>query len=331
MRRLSRSLALAATFVVSLASAEEGRDPARQKARELGYAGVQAYQAADYATANAQLARAYEALPVPSLGLWSARALVKLGQLVQAAERYRQVTQLPVTGGNTAVQRQAQLDAAKELKEVMARIPRVRFRVRDEPGADVALSVDGVSLPDARLNESLSFNPGPHRVAARSGGQRVELGFEAIESAEREVLLDFAFAAPKPSGTPRASLPLPPSSDSRRVETWAWVSMGVGSAGLALGTVSGLLAVGKKGSLEDSGNCWDNHCSSAESDQVSSYNSLRRLSTISFVAGGAVAATGLVLLVTTKKSKSEVDAPRAVARSLELRVQPAGALLRGRF
>jgi hypothetical protein len=325
--RLSRWLELTAIVLLasSLAHAEEA--PERVKARELGYAGVHAYQAADYVAANEELTRAYALFPVPSLGLWSARAKVKLGQLVEGAERYREVTKLGIVGGNEAVQRQAQLDAERELGALLGRIPRVRFRLQGAAVGDVLLSVDDVVVPIERIAETLSFNPGAHRVVARRGEQRVELGFEALEGVEREVLLDFGGVTPKASVAQPA--PAPRSPGSRRVETLAWVSIGAGSAGLVLGTVSGLLASSKKASLEDSGNCWEDHCEPVESDRVSSYNSLRHLSTVGFVAGGALAATGLVLLVAKKRAGSD---PRAsAARALVLRAQPRGALLSGSF
>jgi uncharacterized protein HemY len=56
--------------------------------RKLGDAGVSAYRAGDYESASEKLEKAYELMPVPSLGLWSARALVQRGSWTQAAERY---------------------------------------------------------------------------------------------------------------------------------------------------------------------------------------------------------------------------------------------------
>jgi hypothetical protein len=60
-------------------------DATRGAARTLGYDGVKAYNAGDYAVADQKLEKAYRVLKVPSLGLWSARTLVKLGRLVEAS------------------------------------------------------------------------------------------------------------------------------------------------------------------------------------------------------------------------------------------------------
>src|SRR4051812_29141942 len=82
------------------AAAQEVDDATRAAARKLGYVGVQAYDAKDYATATDKLEKAFRLYQAPSLGLWSARALVKSGKLVEAQERYLKVTRLPVADGD---------------------------------------------------------------------------------------------------------------------------------------------------------------------------------------------------------------------------------------
>src|SRR3954468_9935141 len=107
MRACSRGL-LFGTVISGLlmlqTSARAANDPARDEARKLAYAGVAAYQASDYKTASDKLERAFGMLPAPSVGLYSARALVKLGKLTQAAARYRQLSQLVITAGERNVQ-----------------------------------------------------------------------------------------------------------------------------------------------------------------------------------------------------------------------------------
>jgi len=48
----------------------------------------------NYNLASSRLEKAYVLLNVPSLGLWSARALAKRSLLVEAANRYYEVTSL---------------------------------------------------------------------------------------------------------------------------------------------------------------------------------------------------------------------------------------------
>src|SRR5262245_17640646 len=78
------------------AARQPADDAARTKARALGYAGVEAYGNGDYSEASAKLEESFQLLPAPSLGLWSARALVGLGRWVEAEQRYRAVAALAV-------------------------------------------------------------------------------------------------------------------------------------------------------------------------------------------------------------------------------------------
>ena len=60
----------------------------RESARELGYAGVEAYQAGDYVRANNALSRAYALLRAPSLcgrrARWLNSAIMQLQRRVIA-------------------------------------------------------------------------------------------------------------------------------------------------------------------------------------------------------------------------------------------------------
>src|SRR5689334_3893827 len=97
-------------------------DSARAGARDLGPGGVEAYQGGNYTLATDKLGRAFEILRVPSLGLWSARALAKSGKLVEASERYLVVTRLDASG-DIAVQNQAKAEAATEREALLPKIP----------------------------------------------------------------------------------------------------------------------------------------------------------------------------------------------------------------
>jgi predicted deacylase len=128
-RRWSR-FAIGVVFLLSTgaASAQAVDDATRGAARTLGYDGVKAYQSGDYPVANEKLDKAYRVLKVPSLGLWSARALVKVGRLVEASERYAEVSRLPTSGGDETVQKQAQVDARAELEALAPRVPSLNMR-----------------------------------------------------------------------------------------------------------------------------------------------------------------------------------------------------------
>ncbi|HVZ37032.1 MAG TPA: hypothetical protein VG963_31620, partial [Polyangiaceae bacterium] len=91
--------------------------------------------------------------------------------------------------------------------------------------------------------------------------------------------------------------------------TVGYITLGVGGAGLAVGSVTGILAIERRHDLMDikCAQVVGNHCyvvdrtSAARqyaSDKKQQMDRYAKIATISFIAGGAVAATGLILLLT---------------------------------
>src|SRR6516164_5582103 len=116
--------------VASHAGAEDVDAANRALARQLGNAGVDAFQAGDFVAASEKLEKAYAILKAPSLGLWSARALKAIGKHIEASERYLEVTRLDAAGGDVSVQRKAQLDASLELDALRPKIPSLSIRLQ---------------------------------------------------------------------------------------------------------------------------------------------------------------------------------------------------------
>ena len=148
-----------ASFCAQLASvsplrAQQASDDAtRAAARELGVEGIQAYQANDVSTADQTLERAYRLFATPTLGLWSARARVKLGRLVEGVERYRQVLQVsPPEVGELEAQRTAREDASIELGELAPRIPTLTLQLAAHVEAsDITVLLDDNQYPQDML------------------------------------------------------------------------------------------------------------------------------------------------------------------------------------
>ena len=316
--------------VSSLAAAQVVDDGSRSAARILGTTGVQAYQAGDYATANTKLEKAYQILKAPSLGLWSARALVKLNQLVKAGERYREVTRLPISSGDTAVQTGAQQDAQTELDALVPQIPSIVIHLEGAEPAQVTLTVDDQPTSTALIGESRPVDPGRHHVVARRGVDSAVSDVSVAPTAKVQVVLRFNVTNPVPSAATAALAP--PNQESaadgkapqggRGAATLGWVGVGVGAAGLVFGGITGALALGKRSNINSSPDCWNMHCLASQQGTVDSLNSLRTLSSIGFIAGGVLSATGVVLILSAQKHET-------AAASLLL--TPNAAVLRGRF
>jgi hypothetical protein len=180
-------------------------------------------------------------------------------------------------------------------------------------------------------------NPGTRVVIGKLGEQVVTQEVSVAEGENRTVELKFgaapAAAAPEPApaapaprpppAAPPPAAPPPADAGTDRGATQrlgAYVSLGVGGAGILVGTITGFLVLGKKGDLEDAG-CVDYHCYTTQQDDVDSMNSLRTISTVSFVVGAVGAAAGVTLLLTAPKADQNVA----------LTVGPQWAGVHGRF
>jgi hypothetical protein len=299
--------------VVGLLAAHVSAQPAdsvtRDAARNLGLAGVEAYQAGSYDAASDKLEKAYALMNVPSLGLWSARALAKRNLLVEAASRYFEVVSLQVPQGDAAVQRQAQEDAQTELEQLRPQIPRLTIRVLGADAADVALSIDGHAVPSSIIGKPRLINPGTHSVDAQVGSLRRTASVETPSGAEAALELEFAKKAPvaRAPVPPPAPAPRTTASPGSLQRTFGWVGVGAGGVGVVLGSVMGGLAASKRSSLKSSG-CADTLCPPEKRDDVDELNRFRAVSSVGFIAGGALAATGVVLLLTAPSDRHEVAA-----------------------
>jgi len=305
----------AALSVSSPAFAAGGVDDAsRGTARKLGYSGVEAYQAGDYRTANEKLEKAYAVLQVPSLGLWSARALVKLGKLVEGSERYTQVAQLGASGGNNeAVQKRALADAASELALLTPKIPSLIVRIEGALPAEVSVQIDGAPIARELLGEARPVNPGPHKIEGQRGSQHAVVELVLAESEQKPALLRFSSQVAAP---PAALSPTPapaPLSDSAgaglgKQRTFALIAGGVGLVGVGVGSVFGLKSKSDHDEAEkycDGSECSDARGVSAGTDAHSAGN----ISTVAMIIGG-VGLAGAAVLWFTAPTPSEQQGAR---------------------
>jgi hypothetical protein len=325
LRRLPRFL-LACSLLVRVASAQAPDPATRTAARALGTAGVEAYQAGDYAAASDKLEKAFQLLKVPSLGLWSARALEKRGLLTEALSRYLEAASIQVPAGEVAVQQSARADAEREGEALKQRVPRLVISVQGAETSSVSLSIDGKPVASSVIGEPRLMNPGKHSVEASAEGRHATAEATCVDGQQASVSLDLTVTA-KPALAPgaRAILPPPPAAEQNRSwqPTLGWVALGAGVVGVAVGTVSGLKAMSERKTLDDSGLCVADgaRCPTSTKDHVDSLSTFRTVSTIGFIAGGVFAAAGVTLLLTAPSQNAETA----------LYFGPGSAGLRGSF
>lgn len=304
-----RALLLVCSVWPAVAHAEGVDDATRRTARNLGVAGVEAYQASDYVAASQRLEKAYQALKVPSLGLWSARALAKLNKVVEAAERYQELARLEITGGDRAVQQQAQADAATELEQLASQIPNLLVKLKGTNTDGASVTVDGAVVAPALIGENRPINPGKHEVRVSRAGKTVsaEVVVALGETKTVELEVPDAPSAAGPTAPAQANADVAPSKPSSTRRTVGYVALGVGGAGLVVGGIASALAIGKRGDINDNPNCRDNVCRPSESDLVDSYGTWRTVSSVGLIGGVALAGVGVVLVLTAPKHAEQTS------------------------
>ncbi|HYQ46512.1 MAG TPA: hypothetical protein VER11_31300 [Polyangiaceae bacterium] len=283
-------------FWVSVASAEPSAED-RATARSLATEGYWALRDKRYAEAADRFSRADALVHAPTLTLDWARSLMGLGRLVEAAERYELIIREGVDPKAPPSWQRALSDAKTELAALRPRLSWVTITVTGG-GTDANVTIDGVAVSAAALGVRRAINPGAHdfAVAAKGylgGHQALSLAEGEENSVTLELKLDPDQQQPEPvieAPKPEPVAPAPPT----RNHTPAYVAFGVGAAGLVVGSVSGILWLSKRATLEK--HCPNSQeCPPDQSDNVDAYHTLSIVAPTGFAVAAAGIATGITL------------------------------------
>jgi hypothetical protein len=165
--------------------------------------------------------------------------------------------------------------------------------------------IDDAVVPASDLGRPLEMDPGEHMVSVSTASQ--DAAPQAVNLAEGEtktLSFDLGGGGEVEEGDEQGEA----SSDgffARILEapTPAFALMGLGAAGLIAGGVTGGLALGKASDLKNV--CPANPCPSANQSLADDANLLATVSTISFAAGGAMLAGGVVWAVLATQPDEE--------------------------
>lgn len=200
---------------------------------------------------------------------------------------------------------------------------RIDYPPVDRP-AGLTVKRDGFLLGDGALGVPIAVDPGEHVIEASATGfttwrSNVTIGAvadkkvveipaleKAPQGAEPVVAPPAGTTQPAPAAsrsTPEPEQPPPPSdSASNTLRTLGFVGVGVGLAGIAVGTVFGVLTLGDASDAEGDPNlCPQKRCSQAGLDKVDAAETKALISTLGLAVGGAAAAAGVVMLVMSGK------------------------------
>ena len=261
---------------------------AKVTARQLFQEAGAAFEREDYATAADLYGRSNAIYPAPTAALGEARALVKLGRLLDAYERYGAIATTPLAADASAAFQQAVESARQERDLVLPRIPALVVTVDGQ--GDVTL--DGNPLPPAAFGVKRLVNPGSHRISAPGVDQVVELR----EGQVLEVPIHIAAAAQSDP----APLPVAADADTGQGQLWTgYVLLGVGGASLIAAAVTAGLYTSARSTVDDE--CDEqSFCSQEGLDAVDRARALGTANLITFFGGIAAAGVGLTLVLTSE-------------------------------
>ena len=288
----------------------------RTTARELASEGYRALERKEYAVAEDRFRRADALVHAPTIVVDHARALVGLGRLVEAYERYALVIREGVTPEDPESWKRAVSDAEREIETVRPRLAWLTLNIEGPKEPNV--TIDGRVIPVASLGARRAADPGRRKIRVTADGyvsggrivylregqeQEISLALVRPPSVELEETAETTSDDPS---RPNASSPLP------------FIAFGVGGVGLGVGVVTGLMALGARSDLDascPSGVCVpnDERDRAALQRDLDRYHSLGTISGIGFGVGLAGAITGTVLLVTGSSGEGEAAAIAPVA------------------
>lgn len=317
MHRASTSACLvvvAALFAPALALGAPppaATDEARAAAKAAAKDGVTAYEAGNYDLAIERFRRSDALYHAPQSRVYIARATEKLGRLVAARAIYVALLDEPEAPDASEKAREARRVAREELDALEKRIPVLAIAVAGVPLAEARATLDGAPIAMTSLAHLL-VDPGEHTVIVSAEGGSSAKRVVHVDEGRSEALaltLEPAARSAGPQAPVAIPLPPPPARDAKGSLTPAFLGFGVGAAGLGVGAITGILALGKAADLAAA--CPTKRCQPADRAIADSASSLATVSTIGFVIGGVGAAAGIVFLVVRPSSTPASTSLRA--------------------
>jgi hypothetical protein len=266
MRALVLALITASLSVATTAVADPTSTSERDAARAVALRGAGYYDSGEWEQAREHFHRAYEMVRAPTLALMEARALVKLGHLLEAREAYARAMQ--IAGDETSEPfRRAAADARIENANLERRVPTMQLVLRngDSPSE---VSLDGQRLAKSVLRGPIAANPGTHVIAVIRPGQGEVWETVALEEGEHRSLQ----LEPPPGSAER-------SAERQTLRPFMWTAFAAGGAGLLVGVIGSALASDLR----------------SRPDELDGYRDYKTASTIGYVAGAVGLASGGVL------------------------------------
>jgi hypothetical protein len=274
----------------------------------LAAEGYTALKTSDYSTAEDRFRRADALVHAPTLVVDHARALIGLGRLVEAQERLELVLREGVSDNAPWVWKKSVEDASVLLGEVKPKVAWLTINVSGP--TDYHVTVDGVEVPRVALGVRRATDPGQRRITAMAKGYLPkEMQLTLPAGGERAISVDLS---PDPAANRPAVASAPARKNVRRnrnppkakSNTLAYAALGLGGAGLVVGSVTGIVALGKRSELLNV--CpTRKQCPAAYTEVHDQYLTYGTVSGVGWTVGLVSSAIGLWLLLDTPSEGDE--------------------------
>lgn len=308
--------------------------------------GVAEMEAGRYEEACPPIEQSYRLDPRPGTLFTLAECEAKRGLIATAVKRYEEYLsahgKLPRDKKNKQGDRAAV--ARRQIDLFRPQLPQLTLALPPGAPADVLVLCDGAPVDRAALGAPSTLDPGAH-VITTSAPQRASTEVRLKLLRGQQMRLDLTLGAESPaspppppvraSSEPPAQAKAPAESDStspsgRRVG--AYVTGGVGLAGLVLGGVLGGLALAEKGTVDDL--CKPTADPGTRGCHGDGYAASQRMQTLGLwstvgLGVGAAASVAAIILFATEpgRPKKEARAAKIKSASAHLSASPAGATL----
>lgn len=288
----------------------------------------------------------------PQLGtqLHLASCYEREGKIASAWRKFRTAAELAAARNRAGTAEPREQVARKRIAALEARLSNVRVAVTEPNAEGLSVQLDGRTIEREAWGVAKPTDPGPHRVLASAPGrlswsrdfdiradkEQIDVTVPRLESAAA-IARVAASAAPEPppvaspstSGVDEA-LPSEPTSSGDILRISGYIAAGLGVVSAGLGLAFAVDVSSANDSLERM--CVaGTHADACENrEELDRYERMRRsaersqtLQTVFLVAGGALIAGGIAVVILAPRSE------HAPTLALQLSPQPTGLVLHG--
>lgn len=203
-------------------------------------------------------------------------------------------------------------ECSRRLAEVNTAMPTVVLGATDAAGNDsaaVTVTLDGAPLASTLDGRPVTIDPGSHTLRFESAGKppvdKTVVIAAGVKDRHVTVVMGAAAVAVAP-----AAAPAPPTAEPGTgvgMRTAAYVTGGVGVAGVVVGSIVGGMAISQssraKNECAPAGTGCAGNTDPAAATDMNGARTLATTSTVSFVAGGALVAAGVTMFVLSRPKR----------------------------